>query len=163
MKEDENMKRKIYAAELLAVIIIVASVLFIGKRPFRNLKSEEVVSAEVRLVPPDETFAIENTEELTSVLNELVIYGKDDSYSEYSGQVVLYTISLSNGKDISVNAYTPFAVIDGIGYKAKYETCEKLCELALKLQTQSNKKTGNETVIEKNVTDCMAETADTEE
>ena len=75
----------------------------------------------VQLLPPNETVEIADYTELVNTLNEVVIYGKDDSYKEYDGQAVIYTITVNGGKVITVNAYNPFIIVDGIGYKTKYE------------------------------------------
>lgn len=100
--------------------------MFSGHRPFKNLTAEDITSANVRLSPPDTTIQISETEELASYLNEVVIYNKDNSYTEYAGQAVIFTLSLADGSQVEIIAYNPFIIIDGIGYKCKYEPCEAL-------------------------------------
>ena len=63
----------------------------------------------------------EEIEELTGYLNDVVIYNEDNSYTEYSGQGVIFTLKLSDGTQTEVMGYNPFFVIDGVGYKTKYE------------------------------------------
>lgn len=55
------------------------------------------------------------------------------SYKKYGGQAVIYTITMNDGTEITVNAYNPFIIIDGIGYKTKYEPCERLSQIANEL------------------------------
>lgn len=117
------------------LIVIVALVIFfyprmIGTKPFAKLKAEDVASATVRLIPPDTTAPVYDVRELVAALNEVVIYNRDDAYQEYSGQAVIYTLTMKNGDTTTINAYAPFLVIDGVGYKAKLEPCEKLSQIA---------------------------------
>ena len=111
-------------------------VLFSAHRPFKDLEAADITSASVRLSPPDTTIQIVETEELVSYLNEVVIYNKDNSYTEYAGQAVIFTLSLADGSQVEIIAYNPFIIIDGIGYKCKYEPCEALNHYANELMTR---------------------------
>ena len=97
------------------------------------MEPSEIVSATVRLTPPDTTIQIEEIEELTGYLNDVVIYNEDNSYTEYSGQGVIFTLKLSDGTQTEVMEYNPFFVIDGVGYKTKYEPCQALNAYANRL------------------------------
>ena len=61
----------------------------------QDLEAADITSASVRLSPPDTTIQIVETEELVSYINEVVIYNKDNSYTEYAGQAVIFTLSLA--------------------------------------------------------------------
>lgn len=138
------MKRKrvlLFLGICTAAVAVAAAVLFarlngakeareLSARPFAELRAEDISSAEVHLLPPDITVQITDIEELTETLNDVVIYNKDNSYTEYTGQAVIFTILLTDGKELVVNAYNPFIVIDGVGYKTKYEPCERLSQIA---------------------------------
>ena len=128
------MKKKTAVALLCAVIVIAAAALvctnFIGKKPFASLKAEDIASASVRLVPPDRTAPVTDLDALAAALNDAVIYRKDSSYTEYNGQAVIYTIVLKDGTERAVNAYSPFLIIDGVGYRANAESCEQLARIA---------------------------------
>ena len=63
---------------------------------------------------------------MVEYLKDVVIYNEDNSYKEYSGQGVIFTLNMTDGTQTSIMAYNPFLVIDGIGYKTKYEPCEAL-------------------------------------
>ena len=131
------MKKKVLIVILTCIlligIIIIVSYAVGGKKPFKDLEPSEIVSATVRLVPPDTTIQIVEIEELTGYLNDVVIYKEDNSYTEYSGQGVIFTLILSDGTQTEVMAYNPFFVIDGVGYKTKYEPCEALNAYANRL------------------------------
>ncbi len=62
-----------------------------------------------------------------------MIYEEDSLYTEYSGQAVIYTITMNDGTEMIINAYNPFIIIDGVAYKTKYEPCEKLVQIANQL------------------------------
>lgn len=144
-------KKKVLTAILAAVLVcavIVGIVILtrVGRRPFRNLTVSDIASASVCLVPPDETIPISDLVELVSYLNEVVIYRQDSSYTEYSGQGVIFTLMMEDGTQTEVNAYNPFVVIDGTGYRTKYEPCEKLNGYANRLlrETESSGQTTDE-------------------
>ena len=101
--ENQMKHKKILLIALICLIGIGISVLlFSGHRPFKNLTAEDITSANVRLSPPDTTIQISETEELASYLNEVVIYNKDNSYTEYAGQAVIFTLSLADGSQVEI-------------------------------------------------------------
>lgn len=85
------------------------------------------------LTPPGETVQIVELSELLDYLDDVVIYNKDNSYTEYDGQGVVFNLILSSGTQMAINAYNPFVIIDGVGYRTKYEPCEALSSYANKL------------------------------
>lgn len=97
-----------------------------GNKPFAELQSSDIRSASVQLLPPNETVSIPEPEELTALLHDVVIFEEDDSYFEYYGQSVIFTLEKTDGTTVEIMAYDPFVVIDGIGYKCEYEPCEAL-------------------------------------
>ena len=117
---------------MLVVLFLIISILivFMGRKPFKNI---EITSASVQLLPPDETIQIVDVEELEELLKNVIIYKRDDSFTEYTGQAVVFTITKNDSSTIEVTAYNPFIIIDGKGYKCKYEPCEKLNSYANEL------------------------------
>lgn len=119
---------------LLAAVCAIAAVglaVFLRKepdpvRPFQELKGENIASASVELTPPGETVEVEDLEELADLLRETVIYEEDNSYSQYNGQAVTFTLAMADGTETRVMAYSPFLVINGVGYRTEYEPCEAL-------------------------------------
>lgn len=97
-----------------------------GKSPFRDLDASQIAYAQVQLLPPDKTAEIADTKALAALLQDVVIYEKDDSYRKYSGQAAIFTLTMTDGTQVEIMAYNPFLVIDGAGYKTKYAPCEAL-------------------------------------
>ena len=108
-----------------AIIMIIFSVVS-GRKPYKDLEAVQIVSATVQLSPPDKTIQITEIKEFVDLLKDVVIYNKDHSYTEYSGQGITFTLVMTDGTQTSIMEYNPFLVIDGVGYKAKYEPCEAL-------------------------------------
>lgn len=124
------MKKRVWiitsACILILGAVIIAAVSVGGKKPYKDLDAAEVVSATVRLTPPDKTIEIEDIQELVEYLNDVTIYQEDNSYTEYDGQGVTFTLTLSDGTQTEIMACNPFLVIDGVGYQTKYDPCEAL-------------------------------------
>ena len=131
---------KKYKPFIIAVVCVVAIIALIvvstkisGKKPFRDLVVTDIVSVTVHLSPPDKTIAIPEFEELVSYLKDVVIYSEDSSYLEYAGQGVTFNIITTDGTQTDVMVCNPFLVINGVGYKTKYEPCEALSSYANQL------------------------------
>lgn len=125
---------------LIAICAAVALLLFCrGTRPFSSLKAENIVSARVQLYPPDVTIDVEDKEALSALLREVVIYGRDDSYTEYAGQAAIFTLQMTDGRIVEVTEYNPFTVIDGAGYRCAYQPCEDLNRFANELLRTNGK------------------------
>lgn len=112
---------------------ILAASAMAGRQPYKDLTAADIQSATVLLAPPDTMLEIPDTAELVEYLSQVVIYGRDDSYTEYAGQGVIFTLHLADGSTAEVAAYNPFLVIDGAGYRTKYEPCEALSRYANQL------------------------------
>lgn len=134
-----KMKKK-NRAVLAGVVVCFALILVfvlsgrMGKRPFKDLQTSDIQSAAVTLGPPDQTIQIAGTDELTEYLRDLVIYQEDNSYMEYAGQTVIFNLIMADGTEKSITAFYPFLIIDGIGYRTKYEPCEALAAYASQLR-----------------------------
>lgn len=122
---------------LSVTIIMIVFAVISGKKPYKNLDTSQIVSAVVRLTPPGETIQITEMTELVNLLKDVVIYNEDNSYTEYCGQGVIFTLTMADGTQTSIMAYNPFLVIDGVGYKTKYEPCEALNQYANMLLEQT--------------------------
>lgn len=122
---------------LSVTIIMIVFAVISGRKPYKNLDTSQIVSAVVRLTPPGETIQITEMTELVNLLKDVVIYNEDNSYTEYCGQGVIFTLTMTDGTQTSIMAYNPFLVIDGVGYKTKYEPCEALNQYANMLLEQT--------------------------
>ncbi|MDE7321069.1 MAG: hypothetical protein K2N46_15230 [Lachnospiraceae bacterium] len=127
-------KKKLISISIIVVLIICIILIgksLIGSHPFKNLTVEEIAGATVELYPPDTKAELnsQEIEDLVGILHEVVIYKEDNSYTEYNGQGVVFEITKTDGTITRINAYNPFIIIDGVGYKTKYEPCEQLSRL----------------------------------
>ncbi len=128
------MKKKAVIAMAVVIVVLTAGVIISrGKMPYKDLKASDIVSAAVYLSPPDEIVQITDVEELVSYLSEVTIYNEDHSYTDYCGQTVLFTLTMADGTQKKITAFNPFVIINGVGYKAKYEPCERLSRYANQL------------------------------
>ena len=118
---------------LLAAVSIIIFVFASGRKPYKDLEAAQIVSAAVQLSPPGKTIQITETKELVDLLKDVVVYDKDNSYTDYGGQGVTFTLVMIDGTQTSIMEYNPFLVIDGVGYKTKYEPCEALNHYANRL------------------------------
>lgn len=125
--------KKVWFIIVVVALALIVSVLFISFRGKKPLKNVELVSATVQLLPPDKTIQIKDLDELEDLLEDIVIYNQDNSYTEYAGQAVVFSVTLLDGSQMEVTAYNPFVIIDGVGYKCKYEPCEELNDYANEL------------------------------
>ena len=119
----------------LAVLLLAGALLWpsvVGTRPFKALAPEDVQAAKVELFPPDVAIQLttEEIDRLVPLLNELVVYRRDDSWRECSGQLCVFTLTLSDGSQTTVQAYNPFLIVDGVGWRTKYGPCEALNHFA---------------------------------
>ena len=117
---------------LLAAVLflLVAFCLVQGKRPFRHLQGEDIAEARVTLTPPNVTLLVPDKDRLAALLQDVTLYQQDDSYPEYTGQGVLFTVTLTDGTTTELLAYPPFFVIDGVGYRTKEAPCEACSQYA---------------------------------
>ena len=128
------MRKKVAITMAVAIIVLTAGVIILrGKMPYKDLKASDIVSATVYLSPPNKTVQIKDVEELVSYLGEVTIYNEDPSYNDYCGQTVLFTLTMADGTWEKITSFNPFVIINGIGYKAKYEPCERLSRYANQL------------------------------
>ena len=94
--------------------------------PFKDLKMDDIEKVELLVRLPNTVNEITDdklVQKLIDILNRVVIYEEDDSWGEYYGQYIQYTITKKNGESITIGAFNPFLTIDGIGYKTKYQPC----------------------------------------
>lgn len=130
------MKKKSLIVVLTILIIAgigIVLVLFGGKKTYKDLRAPDISSATVMLQPENKTVNIIEIPELEDYLNEIVIYGKSDSYKEQNGQTITFTLTMVDGSKEEIAVIGSFIVINGTGYKAKYEPCEKIINYANKL------------------------------
>ena len=132
------MKRKILiiAAIVLAVVLVVSVGLsVIGRRPFENMKAEEIQGVSIHLWPPNETMELsqDEIEELVGLLQQVKIYNPSWLHLASGGQSNIMTITYQDGSVKEVNQFGSTLIIDGQGYRAEYEPNEAISQFANKL------------------------------
>ena len=127
-------KRHIFigGAALAVLLALAAGLLFWGRRPFRELEAADIAAASVTLMPPDVTLELDEAEieTLAELLGDLRITWPDQSYTEYAGQAVQFTVTFADGTKTEVTDYNPFLIIDGTGWRTAYEPCKALNSFA---------------------------------
>ena len=121
---------------VLAVLLaLAAGLLFWGRRPFRDLEAADITAASVTLMPPDVTLELDEAEikTLAELLGDLRITRPDQSYTEYAGQTVQFTVTFADGTETELTDYNPFLIIDGTGWRTAYGPCEALNRFANEL------------------------------
>ncbi len=128
------------------IISIVLALIFVfscvgcaeqSEKPYKDLVASDVVSATVTLSPPNKTVKIDDIEKLVLLLNDIVIYEKDNSYGEYNGQSVSFTLTMTDGRKEQARPFGDFFVINGTGYKTKYKPSESLSNYANELFSEA--------------------------
>lgn len=133
-------KRMLLALGISLVIFLLAvgAGIWMGSKPFGQLKEEEVVRAKLSLTPPDISFELSSGEirELVPLLRELRTFQGDNRYTDYAGQMLIFTIGLRDGSEKKVAVYSPYIIIDDIGYRAEESPCEALSLFANRLASE---------------------------
>lgn len=135
-------RKKILVISTIVLLLLVggsAAVAQVGSAANRlavkelsDLSKEEIKEVTVLANPPGKETALPEEEigKLVEILNSVAVYRKDNSYSEYDGQWVEFTVTKTDGTELEVAAYSPFVIINGEGYQAKYESCQAMSGLA---------------------------------
>ena len=118
--------KKAHLLFLALACVMALSGCSVPKKPFRELTGAEIRSASVRLSPPDLTVLIQDTDRLAELLQDVTLYEADPSYTEYAGQAAAFTLELDDGTQTTVTAFSPFLILDGVGYRTKHGPCEAL-------------------------------------
>ena len=93
------MKRRMILFIVIIYFVETAGIVLseCGRKPFWNLNADDISTASVRLIPPDQAVPINDIMKLVNYLKNVVIYNKDNSYTEYDGQGVIFTLTMTDG------------------------------------------------------------------
>ena len=107
----------------------------IGRKPFKNLKADEIQSISIHLWPPNESMDLTQTEieELVGLLQQVEIHHPTWMHHASGGQSNVMTITFQDGSVKEVNQFGSILIIDGMGYRAEYEPNEVINQFANKL------------------------------
>lgn len=129
------MKRRVIIILILAVVLLGAVALFFGGRllgdkPFGDLAGSDLLRVSVQLSSTEKTMELENLEEVTAVLQDIVVYQEADEFDIPEGEGILYYVTFSEGYQILIGVVDNYISIDGERYQAKDSSCEQLIRLA---------------------------------
>lgn len=132
------MKRRILTitAIILAIaLILTIGIWTIGRKPFKDLHTEDIKSVSIHLWPPNETRELSQgeIEELVTLLQQVKIYNPSWLHLASGGQSNIMTITYQDGSVQEVNQFGSTLIIDGQGYRAEYEPNEAISQFANKL------------------------------
>ena len=132
------MKRRILTitAIILAVaLILTIGIWTIGRKPFKDLHTEDIKSVSIHLWPPNETRELSQgeIEELVTLLQQVKIYNPSWLHLASGGQSHIMTSTSQDGSVQEVNQFGSTLIIDGQGYRAEYEPNEAINQFANKL------------------------------
>ena len=124
--------------------ILAVAFLSLGLLEFRNrqavseishISTADIASVTVKANPPGKEAQMKEAEidRLVEILHTVTVYKKDNSYGEYAGQWVEFCITKTDNTQITIAAFSPFIIINGVGYQAKYAPCQAMNSLANKI------------------------------
>lgn len=120
---------------IVVINILIISGLFISfntKKPFKDLEAKNITAITVHFAfPNNKTIAIKDIETFVNHFKNITVIHKDNSYTEYKGETITFTITKTDDKQIEVMVFSSFIVIDGVGYRYPY--CQKLIDYAYQL------------------------------
>ena len=123
------MKQLLCLLLTLAAALMMAGCAPAGERPFADIDAADVAEVEISLQPPGTTFTVaagEDIDALCALLREIVLYEQDDAGRETVGQLVSFSLTLTDGGAINVGAYGDYVYVDDVCYRAKYEPSQAL-------------------------------------
>lgn len=149
------MKKKIIIVSAIILILIVSFIVitnFVGRKPFKDLDVSDIKNITINFLPPDETIVVDDKAELVSLLNNMVIYNRVSSPTEF-GQAIVFDIEKNDGTKLKINSFgNKFLFIDGVAYRAEYDSSEALSSYANNLANYTKKMIINDFIENKTIT-----------
>ena len=101
---------------------------------------DQVKAITVSVNPPGTTIELGESEQgkTLELMRNVVIQEQDDSYTEYDGQCVQYTLVMQSGETHIVSFFNPFVVVDDTGYRADCDACTGLSEIGSDIASREN-------------------------
>lgn len=130
MEVSHNTKNTVVKLATILLIAITAVCVFgfidyhRPKKPFANLASSDIDHITIEFGIHNYELSDEEQTFFIDLLKETVIYGKDNSWTEYVGLGGDFeTVFKKDGTSFDVNYSYPFVFIDGQGYKGEQKPC----------------------------------------
>lgn len=115
--------RKKYIIATVSVIVLISFLLineFWPRKPFADLKQDDVLSVDVSFgTYPNYPISKIDQEKLVRLLQTVTVTKKSDAYKQLSAKSYgnIFILHLSTDSDTSIESFSPYLIIDGIGYK----------------------------------------------
>lgn len=143
-------KRKVIQCICVGICVVLLGLGSVGyirydksaKHPFtsRELSKVERVSVIFGAYEPY-YLSEEEEEQFLELLEDVVIYERDNTYREYTGVgFTSFGIEKTNGKTIYIQASNPFFIINDVGYRTKYEPCDEISRFGYEIVHSKIKK-----------------------
>lgn len=131
------MKKKliIILSAAMALVLAAGGFLFfvfgLGKTPLEDMKASDIVSIKIQSAPPYEEAVIANQGEISQFAEKLkaVTVYEERTVIGDSEKPMIFTITKSDGTEITVKTFNPYISIDNTTYRVKSETSEALSGL----------------------------------
>lgn len=117
-----KMRKKYVIIASAAVIVLISVFLmneFWPRKPFADLKQEDVSSVDVFFgTYPNYEISKTDQEKLVSLLQTVTVTSKSDAYKQLDAKSYsdIFIFHMTD-KDVSVEPFSPYLIIDGTGYK----------------------------------------------
>lgn len=125
--------RKLVVFCVVVVLILLAFLVgrkIFGKKLFGDLSISDIRRITVQIPPSEEDRPMEELDKVVEALNDIVVYGLADSFETSQGQSVIYRVTFADGYQIAIGIVDSHISVDGLRYKARGSSCEKLQRLA---------------------------------
>ena len=134
-------KGKIIVTVICGLMVIAGVVMYQmnkGTKPLKDLSMDDVESISMSMYLSSVTIELDEDEmeRVVELLREIAVYEEDETYGEYNGMPITFWLKASDGSVRNINIGAPFVVIDGVGYRAKYDSCEALDQYANSLMSK---------------------------
>ncbi len=96
---------------------------------------DNVKSVTLRIDPPGTSVELGQREcgKFLEMLHNVRLQQRDDSYTDYDGRNVEYTVELQSGEKHTFNFCGSFVIVDGVGYQSDSSACADLVDFGSEL------------------------------
>ena len=124
--------KKRWIAILLVICAVLLTAAVTRQRPLRDLRAADITAASVTWTPPGTTVQVQDLQALASALQKITVYCPDDSYTQYTGQTVAFTLFMADGAQLTVTESAAKGIygINGTGWRVQEASCRELTRLA---------------------------------
>lgn len=105
---------------------------------FDELEKEEILAADIRLTSNSQEISVgeEKYDELTSILNNIIVYKKENSFVEVLPESTAINIIKTNGRNISLTLQDSLIIVNGTPYQANLGSFDSLMKFASNIERE---------------------------